>query len=168
MKVIVVSDKDEIIGYKDRKDRNQSDIIRVSGLWLVNDKNEVLIAQRALDKIHDPGVWGPSAAGTVEEGETYTSNVLKEAEEELGIVLNEQDLIAATPRFVETSHKYFCMFYFAKTNLLITDFKIQKDEVEQIRWISVTDLKKWFSEKPGDFISSFGPSLKDLDNFLKN
>jgi len=54
MKVVVVNEQDEVLGYKNRDDRNQSDIIRVAGLWLVNSANEALIAQRALDKVHDP------------------------------------------------------------------------------------------------------------------
>ena len=47
----------------------------------------VLIVERqtAFDKKYDPGKWGPSAAGTVEEGETYQSNIIKELQEEIGL-----------------------------------------------------------------------------------
>lgn len=34
MKIPIVNEQDEIIGYKDRKDRNADDIIRVSGFGL--------------------------------------------------------------------------------------------------------------------------------------
>ena len=75
--VIIVNEKDEVIGSKPRDDRNQTDIIRVSGLLVFNPKGEVLLSRRGLNKINDPGKWGPSVAGTVEEGETYASNIIK-------------------------------------------------------------------------------------------
>ncbi|MFA6422790.1 MAG: NUDIX domain-containing protein, partial [Candidatus Buchananbacteria bacterium] len=84
-KIIIVNENDEAIGHKERNELDFSDIYRVSGLWITNLKGEILLAQRAFTKNHDPGKWGPAAAGTVEEGEDYETNILKEAEEELGL-----------------------------------------------------------------------------------
>jgi len=41
------------------------------------------LAQRSFNKTHNPGQWGPAVAGTNDEGETYESNIIKEAEEEI-------------------------------------------------------------------------------------
>ncbi len=87
-KVIIVDENDKIIGYKERNDRNQNDIIRIAGIWIENEKGEVLIAQRSFRKVNNPGKLGPAAAGTLEVGETYESNILKEVEEEIGISLS--------------------------------------------------------------------------------
>ena len=152
-KVVVVNDKDEVIGYKERNDRNQTDIIRVSGLWVFNDKKEVLIAQRAHTKTHDPGKQGPAVAGTVEEGETYASNIIKEAEEEIGLIIEEKDLATGPHKFTETSHKYFAKGFFVKTNLPISAFTIQKSELEDLKWIHIKDLVKWVKEKQKIFSS---------------
>src|SRR3989338_6564599 len=97
-KIIVVNEKDEIIGYKDRDDRNETDIIRVSALILLNSKNQTLIARRALNKILDSGKWGPAAAGTLEEGGSYLSNIIKEAQEEIGF--------KASKKAINTSCKF--------------------------------------------------------------
>ncbi len=163
-RIPIVNEKDEIIGYRGREDGNDTDITRVAGLWVINSKNEVLIAQRALNKIYDPGKWGPSAAGTVEEGESYASNIIKEAEEEIGLKISEENLIAGTKEYVETSHKYFRQMYFVKSDLPNSAFKIDKNEVAEIRWISILELKKWFDEKPEDFTLSFGATIKALSN----
>src|SRR3989338_4245132 len=85
MRVPIVNEKDEIIEYKDWKDRGLKEIVRVSGLWIVDGNGNILLAQRYKNKTHDPGKWGPAVAGTVEEGETYESNIVKEAEEENGL-----------------------------------------------------------------------------------
>ena len=48
-----------------------------------------------------PEVWGPAVSGTNEEGETYDSNIIKEAQEEIG--LTGYTLIRSYPRAVEPS-----------------------------------------------------------------
>lgn len=160
--IILVNDNDEIIGYKERNDRDISDIIRVSGLWIFNDEKEVLIAQRSHSKIHSPGKWGPSVAGTLEEGETYISNIIKEAKEEVGVVVNEQDLISGVYRFVSTDHRYFYKSFFTKINIPVTGFEFQKEEVEKLEWIHIEELLKWVEDKPMDFIDSFRTSESSL------
>lgn len=167
MKLIIVDQNDSVIGIKDKKDRTEADIIRVAGLWVYNSHKQVLIAQRVFSKKHDPGKWGPSAAGTVEEGETYLSNITKEAFEELGVNLKEEDVTEVSHRFMATSHRFFCMAYFAKVDLPESEFVIQKEEVEQVKWISIEELEKWFEEKPEDFIKSFEDSLGDAVRFVQ-
>jgi len=169
-KIILVNEKDEVIGSKERNDRDGNDIIRVSGVWVFNSAKEVLIAQRSLDKAYDPGKWGPSVAGTLEEGETYASNAIKEAKEEIGLSLAEKDLIPGAYRFAQTKHKYFYQSFFVKADIPIEDFAFQ-EEVEQLRWIPIDILLEWVSQKPDDFIESFRTpesSLYSLSAFLKD
>lgn len=85
MKIPIVNESDEVIAYKERESIAVEDIYRVSALWVKNSKGESLLAQRAFTKKHSPGKWEPAVAGTVEEGEDYDSNIIKEIEEELGL-----------------------------------------------------------------------------------
>lgn len=50
----IVNDNDKIIGYKPRDDRNTKDMYRVSALWITNSKGDILLAQRAFTKKHNP------------------------------------------------------------------------------------------------------------------
>jgi len=85
-KIIIVDENDKIIGYKERGTLNFRDIYRVSALQVKNSVGQILLAQRKLTKKKNPGKWGPAVAGTNDEGETYESNIIKEAEEEIGLV----------------------------------------------------------------------------------
>ena len=85
MKIPVVNQQDEIIGYKEKSLITTDDIYRVSALWITDTTGRILLAKRAFTKSRHPGLWGPAVAGTVEEGETYESNIIKEAEEEIGL-----------------------------------------------------------------------------------
>ncbi len=148
---------DEIIGYQERSDPNPDSICRITALWLTNEKDEILIAQRSFSKKHGPGQWGPAVAGTVEKGETYDSNILKEAEEEIG--LTNTKLLLAHKVLEVTSHKYFLQWYVATVSSEYPFVK-QDDEVEELRWVPIEALTQWQTEHPEQFVRNFGEYLK--------
>lgn len=167
MRLILVNEQDEVIGYKERSERAEGDIVRVSALWLVNERNEILITQRALDKEYDPGKWSVSAAGTVEEDETYLSNIIKEAKEELGVTILEKDILPSVHRKVHNPHGYFCQLYIAHISAE-TPITLQKDEVINAQWISLLKLREWFSRGQNDFVASFALYLGDIEEYVKD
>lgn len=152
-KIIIVDENDNIIAYKDRNSLKNEDIWRVSALWLTNSKGEVLMARRALDKIHNPGKWGPAAAGTLEEWETYDSNIVKETEEEIGLKNLEFKKDAKTKNSTGKQN-YFCQWYTAQIDKSAEEFKIQKSEVAEVRWFSKEEIKKKLQENSNEFIYS--------------
>lgn len=156
MKIPIVNEQDEIIGYKDRKDRNTNEITRITGLWLWNEKGEVLLAQRAFNKELHPGLWGPAVAGTVEEGETYESNIKKEAEEEIGLKNLQFELGPKLRR--TTKHAYFAQWFTATIN---SDYPLvkQDSEVESIKWFTKYELFNALNETPEIFLSSLKDSV---------
>lgn len=168
MRSPIVNEKDEIIGYKERANITADDIMRVSGVWILNNAGEVLVAQRAANKKYDPLKWAVSAAGSVDEGETYAQNIVKEVQEELGITVLEQDLIRGERQLVRSNHMFFYQSYFVRCDVTLADINVQATEVESVRWISVSELVAWFAEKPGDFIPSFAISMRDLEAFVES
>ena len=151
MRITIVDENDNIIGSKDQNEILVSDIYRVYSLWISNSKDEVLLARRAFTKSHDPGKWGPAVAGTVEQGETYESNIYKEAREELGL---ENLVFEKGPKKLSQSKwNYFVQQYFLKIDKPADEFKIQKEEVVEVRWFAKEQLKKLVSENPDDFLS---------------
>ena len=106
-------------------------------------------------KKQDPDKWGPAVAGTVDEGETYEQNIVKEAEEELG--LKGIKFEKGPKERVKGKYNYFCQWYILKTDKDISEFKIQEDEVSEIRWWTKKELKESNSEL---FISSMKQHIK--------
>jgi isopentenyl-diphosphate Delta-isomerase len=157
----IVDKSDEVIGYKDSKEVQPTDIYRVAALWITNSKGEILLAQRAFSKRNDPGLWGPAVAGTVEEGETYDSNIIKEAEEELGL----KDIAPTKgPKFFRvTNRTYFCQWYHLVLDKPLEFFRIEPKEVEAIRWVSKENLLEELKQKPENFL----PSAQYWEELLK-
>ncbi|OIO80240.1 hypothetical protein AUJ84_04315 [Candidatus Pacearchaeota archaeon CG1_02_32_132] len=160
MKIIIVDDKDNVIDSKEREALDYSkDIYRVSALWVLNNKKEILLARRALSKKQNPGKWGPAVAGTIEEGETYESNIVKEAEEELG--LKNINPKKGFKELVLGQYKHFTQWFILKKDIDLDKLKINKDEVAQVGWFNekqllekidtnsddvLKDMKGWFEK----------------------
>ena len=150
MRIPIVNEKDEIIAIKERDKVAQEDVYRVSSLWITNSKKEILLSRRALNKRNDPGKWGPAVAGTVEENETYESNIIKEAEEEIGLK-NLKPVLDLKLRST-SKHNYFVQRFLVIIDRDISEFKVQKDEVAEIKWFTPEELIKELKEHPDDFL----------------
>ncbi|HEX7651802.1 MAG TPA: NUDIX domain-containing protein [Candidatus Paceibacterota bacterium] len=151
-RVPVVDEADEIIGFKERVDVGAADIDRVSALWVTNAKGEVLLAQRAATKAKDPCMWGPAVAGTVEEGETYIENIVKEAGEELGITITAADLVWGPKiRVRDDVRNYFGQYFLCTIDRNASDFQLQKEEVERVEWREPQELKADIEAHPEKF-----------------
>ena len=159
-KIIIVDNKDNKIGIKERESITKENIYRVSVLWVTNSKSEILLAKRSLDKTHSPGRWGPAVAGTVEENETYDSNMIKEAEEEIG--LKNVRLQKGLKIRMTTKYNYFCQWYFIKIDRDLNEFKLQESEVAEIKWFSRKELLHKTEESQDEFIQSVRIGVETL------
>src|SRR3989339_1888519 len=158
--IIIVDKNDEVIGYKLRQNIKPSDIYRVSALWLTNSRGDILLAQRAFDKKQHPGKWGPAVAGTLEKGETYDSNILKECAEELGLI--NFSFVKGPKTFYNSDYIHFTQWYIAILDKKIKDFDIQPEEVVKIRWFSKSDLEYQVKNNPENFLPNLPSYFKLL------
>ena len=148
--IIIVDEKDNLIGFKKRNSLKKEDIYRVSALWLINSKEDILLAKRHRNKLHHPRKWGPAVAGTVEKGETYKLNIIKEAEEELGIK-NIKPKLGPKTR-TQNEYNYFTQQFILILDKNTDDFKIQREEVEEVKWFSKEELLKELNKNPNEFL----------------
>lgn len=161
----VVDLNDQIVGYKPRNEVDfANEYYRVSALWLRNSQGQVLIAQRKLTKDKDPGKWGPAVAGTVEEGEDYSSNIVKEIEEEIGVTGLKLEL-GPKQQVTEPRH-YFCQWWYGKSDMPAEDFILQEEEVEQVAWVETAKLKTRVEQEPETFVPTLPEALRLLETGL--
>lgn len=159
MRIPIVDEKDEIIGYKERKDRYIEELVRATGLWITDTNGNILLAQRSFNRRYGPGLWGPAAGGVVEEGETCESCMIREAEEEIGLT---GLIFKPGPKI----RLFDCFAYFFS---VIVDhdykFKKQDEEVEQLKWFSENELDVLLKEKPEIFLDDFKKYMKLINNY---
>ena len=144
-----------MVEYKERGSLDKGEIYRVAALWLTDSKGRVLLARRAFSKVQHPGKFGPAVAGTVEEGESYEENMLKEMEEELGIKKVKLQLGPKT----RTSGDYEHFTQWFTLVLDDYDFVVNKEEVAEIKWWDIGKLKEEIKDNPDQFLKSIQPCL---------
>lgn len=140
----------------------ERDVIHEKGLWhrevsiwIMNQNEEVLLQKRSPNKKQGANKWSV-CAGHVDIGEEPIATAVREINEELGIVVEKSEL---KEMFVEkivnklpnSYNNVFSYKYFLKTNVSIEDYKIDKNEVSEIKYISLEELEQLMKDKPVDY-----------------
>ena len=132
---------------------------RAAHIWFLNSKNEILLQKRAEHIESHPGEYDISAAGHLTAGDSKIEGAIREAEEELGIKLNEKDLIKIGEIRNESTqyngtyiNKEYSDVYVVRKDIPIEDFIIQEDEVDHIKYIPVEEFKGWVKDRKEDLI----------------
>lgn len=107
----------------------------IVAIYIQNSKGEFLIQKRVASK---GGKWA-TTAGHPKAGENSLEGLFVEVEEEIGI-----DLRSDKPVLFETCTKndQFFDIYYLKKDINLQDIKIQKEEVDDIKWATIDEIKK--------------------------
>ena len=101
-------------------------------IFIENDKNEFLIQKRCAEK---GGKWA-TTGGHPKSGESSLEGILTEVKEELGIYITKPIL------FKQASGKNtYCDLYYLRENIDIANINIQTEEVDEVKWASVDEIK---------------------------
>lgn len=161
MKIQIVDENDKFVANKERSEVDyQSDIYRVSALWLTNSKGQTLLAKRAIVKDKDPGKWGPAVAGTIDEGETYDENIYKEADEEIG--LTGQQFKKGPKILIKHPRTYFCQWYFVTLDRDVDSFVMQENEVDELAWVDTEQMKQELATNPDKYVPAMNQIVSEL------
>jgi isopentenyl-diphosphate Delta-isomerase len=161
MKVQIVNNQDELIATKERTEIDfDTDIYRVSALWLTNALGQTLLARRSMQKHNDPGRWGPAVSGTIDEGETYDINIHKEAFEEIG--LEGVEFEKGPKMHITHPRNYFCQWYFASLDRDVSSFTMQEDEVDALEWVDIESMKQELQTNPDKYVPAMSQIVREL------
>lgn len=163
--IIIVDEKDSITGYGPRSYVCRNEIYRVSALWIQNSKGEILLAQRAFTKKKHPGRWSTAVAGTNARGETYESNIIKEAEEELGLKNISIKKTMKEYHIEEKGERLFIQWFFSEIDIPIEELQPCKEEVEAVKWYRAEELKKEIIDNPEKYSKKILPLIDYFSRF---
>jgi isopentenyldiphosphate isomerase len=96
---------------------------------------------------HNPGLWTAAASGTVQEGETYESNIYKEATEEIGlsgISFNHgPKLLIVLP-----AESIYIQWFFTMLDRDVRGFHPNRHEVERLHWVDRDEFQQDVQDHP--------------------
>jgi isopentenyldiphosphate isomerase len=123
--------------------KEMTDWHRATHIWIFNQKGEILCQQRSLKKDQNLGRWQSFFGGHLKTGQTYLLNAIQELKEELGIVVKDNDLLPVHIKKNE-SFRHFGQVYVFFWNGPADDLVSDKEEVAQIKWLSLDKIKALF------------------------
>ncbi|MCH3885029.1 NUDIX hydrolase [Tenacibaculum aquimarinum] len=116
-------------------------------VWIFTSDKKILLQKRALTKKVFPGLWDISVAGHVAAGEETLTSAKREVFEEIGLQIDDEDLIKIGTRIHQISHPNGIQdnehhhVFIAELKVPIEDLKIQKEEVDAIKLFDLSTLK---------------------------
>lgn len=168
--IAIVDFDDNIIGYDEKMKVHKNGILhRAFSVLIFNNKNEMLLQRRALEKYHSPGEWTNTCCSHQRNGETIKEAAIRRVKEELGIEcpkLEKKFIFHYKCKFSnelyenEIDHVFTGIY-----NGEVTNFN--KDEVCDTKWISYNQLIEWINEKPEDFTFWFKNIMEKIPNNFK-
>ena len=90
----VLNEKGEYIGKVETREKCHTEGLwhKAVAMFIINSKGQVLLQKRSANKKMWPNMWDITAGGHVLAGEFGFQSIIREAEEELGITLNKNDI----------------------------------------------------------------------------
>lgn len=154
----------EIMAKEEAHDRNL--LHNEVAVLIVNDNKQVLLERRSANKRFEPNKWA-LCAGHVEAGEGLKKAMLRELKEELGIDTSEDNLTEFSNKeiTIKDSNSHITYFYYIKLNLKEEEFKIEKEELSEVKWFEIDEVIDMIKNKDASIV--FTEERIDLFEELK-
>lgn len=155
-KVILVNENNEQIGLMPKMEAHEKALLhRAFSVFVFNDKNELMLQQRALGKYHSPGLWTNTCCSHQRDGETNIEAGKRRLQEEMGFVTNLEESISFIYKAPFdnglTEHEYDHVLLGKYNNAP----SINKDEVAAWKWMSLQDVKDDMKQHPNLYTEWF-------------
>ncbi|RBA29174.1 isopentenyl-diphosphate Delta-isomerase [Flavobacterium tibetense] len=166
--VILVDSNDNPIGTMNKMEAHEKAVLhRAFSVFILNDKNEVMLQQRAAHKYHSPLLWTNTCCSHQRVGETNIEAGKRRLFEEMGFTADLKELF----HFIYkapfdnglTEHELdHVMIGYSNENPVIN-----KEEVESWKWMSIEAIKEDMTANPNDYTVWFKIIFDEFYHFLE-
>lgn len=151
------------------------------GLWhriiviaIINENDEILMQQRSYQKDKNAGMWDISVTGHIITGQDSLSAAKREINEEVSVDIGHSvDVKDFRYMFsyrkeekVNENHidrQFYDLFILRKNGLKVENIKVQQSEVEQVKFVSISELNRMIENNQ---IVERDAVYKELMNYL--
>ena len=165
--VILVNEHDEPIGLMNKMEAHEKAILhRAFSVFVLNNKNEVMLQQRAHHKYHSPFLWTNTCCSHQRAGETNIEAGKRRLFEEMGFQTELKELfhfIYKAPfdnGLTEHELDHVMIGYHNEEPI------INLDEVESWKWMPIEDIKEDLMLHPNDYTVWFKIIFDEFYHYL--
>ena len=151
-KINLCDRKGNRIGSVDKMKAHEKGLLHEAfSIFIFNSKNELLLQQRAKEKYHSGGLWSNTVCSHPKFGEDLSSAVQRRLKEEMGFLVQTHEVFSFLYRSDYANelseHEFDHVFigHYDENPIL------NKSEVMDYRWISISKLKKDAQKNPENY-----------------
>ena len=151
-RVILIDKLDNQIGTMPKMEAHQKAILhRAFSVFILNEKGELMLQQRAHDKYHSPSLWTNTCCSHQREGEENVEAGKRRLKEEMGFTTDLKELfhfIYQAPfdnGLTEHELDHVLLGYYQGTP------KINKLEVANWKWMSIQNISESLKTNPQEY-----------------
>lgn len=155
-KVILVDTNDNPIGLMDKMEAHKKALLhRAFSIFIINDKKELMLQQRAASKYHSPLLWTNTCCSHQRENESNIEAGKRRLMEEMGIEVPLEEVFSFIYKAPFdnglTEHEFdHVMIGYSNQNP-----KINPEEVADWKWLNIDDLRKDIEKNPQKYTEWF-------------
>lgn len=166
--IILVNARDEQVGTAEKMDAHYKALLhRAFSVFVLNNKGEMLLQQRAMEKYHSPGLWTNTCCSHPRPGETTEAGAVRRLQEELGFTTT----IRKAFEFIYkadfdnglSENEFDHVFIGQYDGTIIPDPK----EVMDYRYISLDEIEADMGKHPEKYTAWFKIAFKRVKEFLQ-
>jgi len=167
--LILVDEKDNQIGTMGKMEVHRKGLLhRAFSVFIINEKNELLLQQRAFSKYHSPGLWTNTCCSHQNEGETSIQAAKRRLNQEMGINTSLEFLFSFIYRAEFENGLIEHEFDHVIIGRSNQEPKIDKNEAESWKWVSVDLILKDIEINQDKYTVWFKIIFQRFYNYLKN
>ncbi len=141
--VILVNEKDEAIGTMEKIEAHEKALLhRAFSVFIFNDAGELMLQQRAANKYHSPLLWTNTCCSHQKVGETNIEAGKRRLQEEMGFTTDLKDVCSFIYKAPFDNGLTEHEFDHVLTGIYNDEPKLNPEEAEAYKWISLEDVKK--------------------------
>lgn len=146
---------DNVIGYGEKLETHRSPILhRAFSVFLYNG-DKMLLQVRHPKKYHSGGLYANSCCSHPRRGETLPQAVSRRLEQELGIQAEAEEQFS----FIYCTAFPNGLYEYEYDHVFLGEYSgevpFDKEEIDRVEWISLSELKRMLVESPALFSSWF-------------
>ena len=166
--VILVNRNDEQIGLMPKLEAHEKAVLhRAFSVFVLNNKNEIMLQQRAQHKYHSPLLWTNTCCSHQREGETNVQAGSRRLYEEMGFETELKELF----HFIYKAPFDNGLTEHELDHVMIGRYNedpiINNDEVDNWKWMSIEDVKNDMLVHPEIYTVWFKIIFDEFYHFLE-
>jgi isopentenyl-diphosphate delta-isomerase, type 1 len=154
--VILVNESDEPIGLMPKMEAHEKALLhRAFSVFVMNDKGETMLQQRAKNKYHSPLLWTNTCCSHQRDGESNIEAGKRRLMEEMGFSTELKELFSFIYKAPFDNGLTEHEFDHVMMGTFLGEPNINPDEVADWKWMLPKDIKKDIEENPDRYTAWF-------------